>query len=96
MDAKVLAERLQAKLQLIKASVAWLDALAASKDPGPERNGLREAEATLAECGDSLSKLGEALNVYAPPEFYENLPPSRATEDGGQHARNVLEYVFSE
>ena len=50
---------------------------------------LREAAVTIAQLGDRLFP-------YSQPEFYEELTPSRATEDGGKFAAAGLEQVFSE
>jgi hypothetical protein len=97
MDARVFAERCAEKVAEYKQAAAGLLPLIDTLPPAhPDRVPLREAEAMLREAAVEVSQLGGALNVYSAPNFYENLPPSRATEDGGAHARNVLEQVFSE
>ena len=62
----------------------------------PETMLLTQAAHELAVALGQVKSLKATLEVYAKPEFYAELPPSRAKDDQGQMARNVLQVYFPE
>lgn len=97
MDATVYAQRKSAHLQPIFDAAAQLDALEKSGDlVNDERKVVRNAAVQLRSAATKIATLGDRLLPYSDPDFYRDLPPSRATEDQGKHAANGLEMVFSE
>lgn len=97
MDARVFAERKAAKVAEYNAAAAGLLPVIGALEPtDPRRVPLAEAEAMLREAAVTIAQLGAALLVYSDADFYAELPPSRASDDQGEHADNTLEQVFSE
>jgi hypothetical protein len=97
MDAAVYAERKAAKIRQIDEASAQLDELAKWVQlDAAQRSIIRNAAAQLNTAANRISTLGDSLLPYSNPDFYVNLPPSRATEDQGKHAASGLEIVFSE
>ena len=97
MDPKVYAERKAAEVEAYNRAAAELKAVFDGMDiTDPRRVPIGEAEAMLREAAIMIAHLGDHLLPYSDPDFYAELKPSRATEDGGQFARDGLEYVFDE
>jgi len=97
MDPRVFAERKAAKVEAYQAAAAGLLPIVGALEPtDPRRVPLREAETMLREAAVTIAQLGDALVVYSEPDFYAELPPSKAADDQGEHADRALEQVFSE
>ena len=97
MEAKVFTERKAAKVEAYNRAAADLVAIIGALEvTDPRRVPLREAEAMLREAAVTIAQLGDALVVYSEPDFYAELPPSKAADDQGEHADRALEQVFSE
>lgn len=97
MDSAVYIERRDADVKAYMDAAAALVPLRDATTTSPaERHVLGEAESMLREAAVMIARLGDALLPYSDPDFYRDLPPSRATEDQGKYAANALEYVFSE
>jgi hypothetical protein len=97
MDRAVYEERKAAEVAAYVAAADALEPIIDALPPmDPKRGPLREAKATLREAAVVIAYLGDRLFTYSDPDFYQELAPSLAKDDQGQHARVGLEYVFSE
>lgn len=108
MERAVYEERKKAEVEAYEAAAKAVkrlydaitdDAMRAALDFSPRgwvRPTLAEAEAMLRQAAVDVAHLGDRLFVYGDPDFYKEVLPSAAKDDGGQFARNGLEYVFSE
>jgi hypothetical protein len=97
MDAAVYAERKAEKLKPIFEAAQQLDALTSWTELDAARRSLViNAAVQIRTAAQRIATLGDRLLPYSDPDFYANLPPSRATEDQGQFAASGLEIVFSE
>lgn len=97
MQRAVYEERRAAEVKAYKdAAAALLPLIEASVSQSAERMAVVEAESMLREAATMIAHLGDRLFPYSQPEFYADIQPSRAKEDGGKFAADGLEYVFSE
>ena len=97
MTPAQLAERKAAYGLQVQRAIDDLTAVHAALPAGdPNRRLLVNAATELRECFQRLTVVTDGLAVYTDPDFYLELPPSRALEDQGQHARDKLEQAFPE
>lgn len=84
----------------VAASQALLDATLA----GPvtvtassiEWKAINNAAVQLRACVDRLAVMSAGIEPYLDPDFYAELKPSRALDDGGLWARDHAEQAFPE
>jgi hypothetical protein len=57
----------------------------------PETAVIGEAVSELITKTEYIRQLREVLSIYANEYFYDELPPSKASEDRGKLARAMLE-----
>lgn len=93
--------QLQQRIELAReAMLASIELATAARDQfQPHTEHWSAVNGLVAQAEGALNRAvvcAEALMVYAPPEFYVELPPSRALDDEGQYARNKLAQAFPE
>lgn len=97
MTPAQLAERKAALAESVAATKARLAELLVGFQPGSdEHSAIRAANVRLGELLHRCNTLADGLLPYTDPDFYLELPPSRALDDQGQHARGRLEQAFPE
>lgn len=91
------AERKAELGRAVDRTRAGLSIVLQAFQPGSvEHTALRDANVRLSELLFLAASLADALVVYADPAFYAELPPSRASDDQGQRARNALDQAYPE
>lgn len=61
-----------------------------------EHSAIAAANVMLSALLNRCNTLADGLQPYTDPDFYRELPPSRALEDQGQHARDKLNEALPE
>lgn len=97
MTPEQLANRKAQLAQDVEKARAGLAEVLIGFQPGtPEHSAIRDANAELSALLNRCNVLADGLLPYTDPDFYLELPPSRALEDQGTHARFKLEQAFPE
>lgn len=97
MTPEQLAERKQALALVVADAKAGLAEVLAEFKPGTaEHAAIQNAAVQLDQLLHRCNTLADGLLPYTDPDFYLELPPSRALDDQGAHARDKLEQAFPE
>ena len=97
MTPAVLADRKAQLARDVAATQARLAEALAGFQPGtPTHSAIRDAGAQIAQLLNRCNVLADGLLPYTDPDFYADLPPSRATDDLGVFAAGKLEQAFPE
>lgn len=97
MTPATLAERKAALASVVDRAKAGLAELLVGFRPhSPEHSAIVNANVQLGTLLNIASTAADGLLPYTDPTFYDELPPSLALTDRGQHARDKLEQAFPE
>lgn len=97
MTPEQLADRkAQLAQDVAKAKAGLAEVLVQFTPMSPEHSAIRNANVHLDALLHRCNTLADGLLPYTDPDFYLELPPSRALDDQGTHARDKLEQAFPE
>lgn len=97
MTPEQLSERKSALLLVVTSAKAKLAEVLVKFQPGTaDHSAIANANVQLDQLLNRCNVLADGLLPYTDPDFYLELPPSRALDDQGAHARDKLEQAFPE
>jgi hypothetical protein len=86
----------QQAADVAKTKARLAEVLVGFRPGSDEHKAIRDANVQLDQMINRCNVLADGLLPYTDPDFYLELPPSRALDDQGTHARFKLEQAFPE